>query len=77
MLTKVDYDETHAVMGLNENEQEPVGINKNADVTDDQKQNENFTNTNVTDATTDSGIGLNDDGILKQINVITLTHDDT
>ena len=77
MPTKVDSDETHAVMGLNENEQEPVGINKNSDVTDDQKQNENFTNTNVTDATTDSEIGLNDDGILKQINVITLTHDDT
>ena len=37
MPTKVDSDETHAVMGLNENEQEPLGINKNADVTYDQK----------------------------------------
>ena len=34
--TKVDADATDAVMGLNKNEQEPGGINKNNNVTDDQ-----------------------------------------
>ena len=34
MPTKVDADATDAAMGLNENDQEPVGINKNTDVTD-------------------------------------------
>ena len=46
-------------MVLNNNYPEPGGINKNADVTDDQKSKENFTNTNVNDADTDSNMGLN------------------
>ena len=36
MPTKIEYDATDAVMGLHENDQEPGGINKNTDVTDDQ-----------------------------------------
>ena len=65
MPTKVDANETDHVMGLNENDQEPGGTNKNYYVTDDQKPKENFTNTNVTDADTDAEMGLNDDAILK------------
>ena len=37
MPTKVDTDATDSVMGLNDNEQEPGGINKYTDVTDDQE----------------------------------------
>ena len=65
MPTKVDANETDHVMGLNKNDQEPGGINKKYDVTDDQKPKENFTNTNVTDTDTDAEMGLNDDAILK------------
>ena len=36
MPTKIDDDATYAVMGLNNNGQEPLSIDKNADVTDDQ-----------------------------------------
>ena len=34
--TKLYYDATDDVMGLNDNSQEPGGINKDTDVTDDQ-----------------------------------------
>ena len=37
MPTKVAADATDAVMGLNKNEQEPGGINKETDVTDNQE----------------------------------------
>ena len=37
MPTKVDADAMNAAMGLNENEQEPAGINKDTNVTDDQE----------------------------------------
>ena len=46
---------------------------KNAYVTDGQEPKEFFTNTNVTDADTDSDMGLNGDSILKHINDITGT----
>ena len=39
MTTRVDANPTDAVMGRNNNGQEPVGTNKNADVTDDQAPN--------------------------------------
>ena len=65
MPTKVDADATDDVMVINENYQEPGGINKSTNLTDDQELKETFTNTNVTDADTDSDIGLNNDAILK------------
>ena len=75
--TKLDIDATDDVMGLNKNYQEPGGINKYVDVTDDQEPKEISTNTNVTDsdtdADTDADMGLNVDTILKQIKVITGT----
>ena len=37
MTNKVDVDATDSVMGLNDNNQEPEGINKNVNVTDDQE----------------------------------------
>ena len=55
-----------AVMGLNQNYQEPGGINKNSDVTDDQEPNDMFTNTNLTYSDTDTEMGLNYDAILKK-----------
>ena len=61
--------------GLNSNNQEPVGINKKYNVTDDQEPKENFTNTNVINAETDSDMGLNDDAI-KKIYFITGTQYD-
>ena len=36
MTTKADANSTDAVMGLNNNYQEPVGTNTNTDVTYDQ-----------------------------------------
>ena len=50
-------------MGLNDNDQQPVRINKNANVSDGQEREEIFTNTNVTDADTYSDMGVNDDAI--------------
>ena len=64
-------------MGLNYNEQESGGINKETDVTDDQESKEFFTDTNITDADTDDDMGLNDYAILKQNNVITGNQYDT
>ena len=64
-------------MGLNNNDQEPGGINKNTDITDEQEPKGNFTNTNVSEADTDDDMGLNDDTILKLNNVITVTQYDT
>ena len=55
-------------MGLNENEQELGGINKDSDVTDDQEPKEVITNANVTDADTDAGMGLNYYAIFIVIN---------
>ena len=55
---KLDYGATDAVMGINDNEQEPGGINKETVVTDDQEPKGFFTNTNVAD--TDTDMGLND-----------------
>ena len=37
MPTKLDDDATNAFMSLNDNYQEPGGINKNTDVTDEQE----------------------------------------
>ena len=37
MTTKVNADATDAVMGLNDNDQEPGGINKDTNITDDQE----------------------------------------
>ena len=39
IITKVDSDSTDYFMGLNNNDQEPGGINKNTNVTDDQEPN--------------------------------------
>ena len=50
-------------MGINDNNQQPGGINTNTDLTDDQEPKEIFTNTNVTDADTDAEMGLNDGDI--------------
>ena len=36
MPTNLDANETDTGMGLNDNDQEPGGINKTSDVTDDQ-----------------------------------------
>ena len=47
MPTKVDSYATNSVMGINDNNQEPWGINKYTDVTDDQEPNDIFTNTIV------------------------------
>ena len=66
--TKVDADATDYFMGLNENEQELGGINKDSDVTDDQEPKEVITNANVTDADTDAGMGLNYYAIFIVIN---------
>ena len=71
--TKIDADTTDAVAGLNKNDQEPGGINKNSDVTCDQEKKLFFTNTNVTDVDTDSGMGLYEYFILKQVIFITVT----
>ena len=57
--TKVEADATDAFMGLNENEQEPYGINKESYVTDDQEQKYFSTIANVTDADNDADMGLN------------------
>ena len=65
-ISKVDADGTYFVMILNENDQEPRGMNANTDVTDDQESKVNFTNTNITDADIDADMGLNDDAILKK-----------
>ena len=73
--TKVDADATGEVTGLNKNEQEPGGINKNADVTDWQQQKEISTTNNVTNVETDADMGLKDDAIFKK-NVITGTQYD-
>ena len=75
MKTKLDADVMYTVMGINDNEREPGGINKDNDVTDDQESKVIFTNTNVTDADTDTDVGLNNHAILKQINDITETQD--
>ena len=48
-------------MGINDNYQQPVQINKNANVSDGQEREEIFTNTNVTDAETYADMGVNDD----------------
>ena len=74
--TKVDSDTTDAIMGINENDQEPGVINKNTDITDDKEPKENFTNTNRTDSGTNYDMGLNKSSVLK-INVISRTQDDT
>ena len=66
MLTKVDANATDAFMGLNENDQEPVIINKNTDVTYYQEPKEILTNTNATGVNTDADMGLNNDSILKK-----------
>ena len=50
MTAKVDTDSTGSFLGINLNDQKPGGINKNANVTDDQEPKEMFTNTNVTDS---------------------------
>ena len=42
-----------------------------------KNQNKNFTNTNVTDAGTNTEMVLNDDAILKKIKDITGTQEDT
>ena len=63
--TRVDDDATDYGMGVNDNDQEPGGINKNTDVTDDQEPKEIFTNTHVTDSDTDDDMDSNDDAILK------------
>ena len=68
---KSDVDATDTVMGLNDNELKPGGINKYTDVTGDQESKEICTNTNVTDADTNADMGLNDYVILNKINVIT------
>ena len=59
MPTKVDADSTYDVMGLNDNSQEPGGINKDTYVMDYQEPKQFFRNTNVTDDDTDSDMGLN------------------
>ena len=64
-------------MGLNENDQEPRGINKNSNVTDDQEPKDIFTKNNITNYDTNSDMGLNGDVIFKQINVITGTQYDS
>ena len=60
-------------MSLNYYEQEPGGINKDSDGTDDQDSKAFFKNTNVTVADADSDMGLNNYAISKHINVITVT----
>ena len=75
ITNKIDADATDAIMGLNENEQEPGGINKNTDVTDEQEPKGFFTNTNVNDADSDGDIGFKNYAILKNIIVITGTQD--
>ena len=75
MPTKVYSDAMYAFMGLNYNEQEPVGISKDSNVTDDQEPKYFFTKANVTDADADADADadmvLNEYAILKQINAIT------
>ena len=76
METKVDSNASDDVVGLNYNEQEPGVINKKRWCNWWPRTKRNFHKTNVTDADTDSYIGLNDYAILKQVNVITGTQYD-
>ena len=43
---------------MHSNDQEPGGINRTVNVADDHELEENFTNTNVTDADTHVEMGL-------------------
>ena len=66
ITNKLDAYATNDFMGLNNNDQYIEEISKHADVTDDQKPRENFTNFDVTDADTDADISLNNDAKPKK-----------